>query len=126
MKILLNTLCGLLLTSAAGVAQAPPAGPVTQVLATLTVKPGIQRDQLMKVMLEEVRATVQLHLDGKIQQWFGRGDGKGVVFIMNCKDTAEARALTDQLPLIREKFAEFEFMPLTPLSPLRVLLDAKH
>src|SRR5271154_2814413 len=100
-------------------AQTPPP---TQILATLTVKPNVARDQIMKVMPEEVRATVRLYLDGKIQQWYSRGDGKGVVFIMNCSSAAEAKAVTDQLPLRQSNLADFEFMPLNPLGPLRVLL----
>ena len=94
----------------------------TQVLATLTVKDGIVRADLTKTMPEEVRATVQLYLDGKIQQWFARADGKGVVFLLNCKTVDEAKAITDTLPLIKGKFASFEFMPLGPLTPLRILM----
>jgi hypothetical protein len=111
----------LLLATAPIFAQIQP-GPITQVMATLTVKTGAARDQLMKVMPDEVRATVKLYLDGKIQQWYSRGDGKGVMFIMNCKSVAEAKAITDELPLIKANFAEFEFMALGPLGPLRILL----
>jgi hypothetical protein len=103
-------------------AQAPPPTQPNQVLAILTVKADAARDQLMKVLPAEVRDTVQLYLDGKIQQWYSRGDGKGVVFIMNCKDAAEAKVLTDQLPLSKAKLVDFDYMPLAPLSPLRVLL----
>ena len=54
-------------------AAAPP--PITAVLATLTVKPGVDRTALLNTMPQEVSDTVKLYLDGKIQQWFGRGDG---------------------------------------------------
>ena len=93
-------------------------------MATLSVKPAIERDRIMKVMPDEVRATVKLYLDGKIQQWYAKADGKGVVFIMNCGSVAEAKALTDELPLVKGSFAEFEYMALTPLTPLRILLAA--
>ncbi len=95
---------------------------VTQVLATLTVKEGVTRDQIMKVMQTEVRDTVKLYLDGKIQQWYARGDGKGVVFLLDCKTVDEAKALMDTLPLSKNNFATFEYMPLGPLTPLRLLL----
>lgn len=101
----------------------PPAAPkVTHVMATLTVNKDITRDQVMKVMQQEVRDTVQLHLDGHIDQWYARGDGKGVVFILNVKSVAEAKALLEELPLIKEKLATFEYMTLGPLSPLRILI----
>lgn len=100
-----------------------PTAP-TQVLAILTVKDGIARDQLMKAMPGEVRATVQLYLDGKIQQWFSRGDGKGVVFLLDCKTVEEAKALMESLPLSKEKLVSFDYMPLGPLTPLRLLLGS--
>lgn len=109
----------LLLVAAASLRAQPP---VTSVLATLSVKPGIDRAQLVKVMPEEVRETVKLYLDGKIQQWYSRGDGKGVVFVMSCKSAAEAKAITDALPLSKGGFVTFEFMTLGPLTPLRYLL----
>jgi len=100
----------------------PPAAPTTAILTTLTVKSDIDRAQLAKVMPAEVRDTVKLYLDGKIQQWYARSDGKGVVFILNCSTVAEAKALTDTLPLSKNKLADFEYMPLGPLTPLRYLL----
>ena len=103
-------------------AQSPTTPKVTNVMATLTVKPGITRDQIMKVMQTEVRDTVQLYLDGKIQQWFARGDGKGVVFILDCKSVEEAKGILEALPLIKQNFASFDYMPLGPLAPLRLLL----
>ena len=96
--------------------------PTNAVLTTLTVKSDVDRAQLMKVMPAEVRETVKLYLDGKIQQWYARSDGKGVVFILNCSSVAEAKALTDTLPLSKNKLADFEYMPLGPLTPLRFLL----
>jgi hypothetical protein len=114
------TACLLLIAAGALSAQTPPV--TTAVLTTLTIKPGIERAQVTKTMPEEVRATVKLYLDGKIQQWYARSDGKGVVFIMNCGTVAEAKALTDTLPLSKAGLASFEYMPLGPLTPLRILL----
>jgi len=119
--------CGILIAISLmpAAAAAQPAGaapPITAVLATLTVKPGIDRTALLSTMPQEVTDTVKLYLDGKIQQWFARGDGRGVVFIMNAKSVEEAKAITDALPLIKSNLATFEFMPLGPLTPLRFLL----
>ena len=106
-------------------AQQPPVAPAapTQVLATLTVNPDTDRAALMKVMPGEVRDTVKLYLDGKIQQWYSRSDGRGVVFILNATSTAEAKALMDSLPLMKANLVTFEYMPLAPLAPLRMLLQ---
>jgi hypothetical protein len=102
--------------------QPAPAAPVTAVMAVLTVKADADQAARARVMPDEVRATVQLYLDGKIQQWFSKADGRGVMFIFNCSTVAEAKALTDELPLVKGKFATFEFTALAPLTPLRYLM----
>ena len=80
----------------------PPQPKITGVLTILSPKPEVTPERVMKIMPAEIRATVPLYLDGKIQQWFTRGDGRGVIFILNCKDVAEARALIESLPLSKE------------------------
>ena len=118
------TLCAVVFCAAIPLrAQAPAATPATQVLTALTVKADIDRAQLMKVMPDEVRATLKLYLDGKIQQWYSRSDGRGVIFILNCTTAAEAKAITDGLPLSKANLATFEYTPLSPLAPLRMLLQ---
>ena len=104
-------------------AQPPAAAPTTQVLTALTVKTDVDRAQIMKVMPDEVRATVKMYLDGKIQQWYSRSDGRGVVFILNATSVADAKALTDQLPLSKANLATFEYTALSPLGPLRMLIQ---
>jgi hypothetical protein len=103
-------------------AQTPATPPTTGVLATLTVKGDVSREQIAKVMPDEVRDTVKMYLDGKIQQWFARADGRGVVFILSAASAADAKALTDSLPLSKAGFVTFDYMPLTPLTPLRMLI----
>jgi hypothetical protein len=100
----------------------PPQPKITAVLAILTPKPGVTLEQIMRIMPAEIRATVPLYLDGRIQQWFTRGDGRGVIFILNCKDVAEARALIDSLPLSKENLLDEQFIPVGPLSALGMLL----
>ena len=46
---------------------------------------------------------MRLYLNGPIRQWYSRGDSKGVVFMLDCKDVAEAHAVMDGLPLSAEK-----------------------
>jgi hypothetical protein len=100
----------------------PPQPKITGVLTILSPKPGVIPEQIMKIMPAEIRATVPLYLDGKIQQWYTRGDGRGVIFILNCQDVTEARALIESLPLSKENLVEEQFIPLGPLLPLGILL----
>lgn len=116
-------LATILLGAAAVSAQtSAPAAPTTGVLTMLTVKSDVQRADLMKVIPNEVRDTVKLYLDGKITQWYARSDGRGVVFILNATTVADAKAITDTLPLSKANLATFEYVALTPLTPLRMLI----
>jgi hypothetical protein len=72
-----------------------PTPKTTEVMVILTAKQGVSRDQIMKVMPAEIRATVKLYLDGRIRQWYSRGDGRGVVFFLM------RRPLTKLTPLWR-------------------------
>jgi hypothetical protein len=99
----------------------PPQPKTTAVLVLLTVKQGVTREQLMKVMPAEIKATVELYLNGKISQWFSRGDGKGVVFLLDAKDVAEARTLMEGLPLHKQDLMDHEYIPVGPLMPLQLL-----
>ncbi len=114
--------CAVVLFAASANAQPPAPTPTTAVLVSLTIKPDADRAQVLKTLPDEVRATVNLYLEGRIQQWFSRSDGRGVIFIVNAPDTDTAKAAIEQLPLAKAGLANFEYTGLGPLSPLRVLL----
>jgi hypothetical protein len=93
----------------------------TEVLVIETPQPGVTPQQIMAVMPEEIRATVKLYLDGKIRQWYSRGDGKGVVFLVDAKTEDEARAIMETLPLSKEHLMDHQYIPVGPLMPLKAL-----
>jgi hypothetical protein len=105
------------------VAQAQAASTTTTgVMVILTVKTGVAREQVMAVMPDEIRQTVQLYLDGKIREWYSRSDNRGVVFLLNAKDVAEAQTVMEGLPLTRQNLMDHEYIALGPLVPLRLLM----
>jgi hypothetical protein len=94
----------------------------TEVIVIETPKPGVTAQQIMAVIPEEIRATVKLYLDGKIRQWYSRGDGKGAVFVVDAKTEEEARAIMETLPLAKEHLMDHQYIPVGPLMPLRALM----
>jgi hypothetical protein len=96
----------------------------TAVLVIETSKPGVTPQQIIAVIPEEIRATVKLYLDGKIRQWYSRGDGKGVIFLVDAKTEDEARAVMETLPLAKKQLMDHEYIPVGPLMPLRALMGA--
>jgi hypothetical protein len=103
-------------------AQAPTPPKATDVLVMMTVKPGVQREQIGKLAPVEIRAAVRLYLDGKIRQWFQRTDGLGIVFIVPVEDITEAQAIMETLPLAQAHLVDLQYFALSPLGPLGTLL----
>jgi hypothetical protein len=96
----------------------------TAVLVIETPKQGVTPQQIMALIPDEIQATVKLYLDGKIREWYSRGDGKGVIFLVDVKTEDEARALMETLPLAKEQLMNHEYIPVGPLMPLRALNPA--
>jgi len=130
MKAIRHTLLALTLTltgatsmTAPSLAQAQATSSVTTgVMVILTVKAGVTREQVMAVMPDEIRQTLQLYLNGKVREWYSKSDGRGVVFLLDARDTAEAHAIMDDLPLGRQNLMDHDYIAVGPLLPLRLLL----
>ena len=130
MKALRNVVFALTLTLAgatsmtnSSVAQAQTSSPTTtRVMVILTVKAGVAREQVMAVMPAEIRTTVQLYLNGRIREWYSRGDDRGVVFLLDARDVAEAHTIMEGLPLGKENLMDHEYIAVGPLLPLRLLI----
>jgi hypothetical protein len=104
-------------------AQAQASSPTTTaVMVILTVKSGVTREQVMAVMPAEIRETVQLYLNGKIREWYSRGDGRGAVFLLDARDAAEAAVVMEALPLAKQNLIDHEYIAVGPLLPLRLLM----
>ena len=108
--------------SQSGGVPSPAIPKTTEVLVIQTVKQGVTPQQVFALMPDEIRATVKLYFDGKIRQWYSRGDGRGVVFLVDAKTEDEARALMETLPLAKEHLMDHVYLPVGPLMPLRALM----
>jgi hypothetical protein len=117
------TVTGAMPMTNSSVAQAQGLSTTTTgVIVVLTPKAGVTREQIMAVMPGEIRETVQLYLNGKIREWFSRSDGRGVVFLLDARDVAEAQAIMEHLPLAKQDVVDHEYIAVGPLLPLRLLM----
>jgi hypothetical protein len=117
------TLIGATCMTHPSLAQAQVASPTTTgVMVIVTAKAGVTREQAMAVMPSEIRQTVQLYLNGKIREWYSRGDGRGVLLLLDTRDVVEAQTMMQGLPLAKENIADYEYIAVGPLMPLRLLL----
>ena len=128
-KTLRNVVFGLALTLVGATsatdssAQAQTSSPpVTGVIVILTPKAGVTREQVMAAMPAEIRATLQLYLNGKIREWYSRSDGRGAVLLVDTRDVTEAQTMMDGLPLGKENLMDREYIAVGPLLPLGLLI----
>jgi hypothetical protein len=129
MKVIRNVVLALTLTLIGATSMAHPSAAQAQatsptttgVMVILTVKVGVTREQVMAIMPAEIRQTVQLYLNGKIREWYSRGDGRGVILLLDTRDVAEAQATMEGLPLAKQNLMDHEYIAVGPLLPLGLL-----
>lgn len=119
-----SSLVALLFLTAASPGHAQPASvptPTTRILAIGTLNPGVDPAAARAILPTEVRETVNLYLEGKIDQWYSLQGRAGVAFILNVTDLAAAHEMLEKLPLGQAHLMSFDLIPLAPLNPLRQL-----
>jgi hypothetical protein len=94
-----------------------------KVMAIGTLKP-LTPEQRQQYMPKEVPATLQLYLDGKMEQFWQRDKEAGVIFLMTVDSVDEAARLLKALPLGQANLLTFELVPVGPLLPLGMLMKA--
>jgi hypothetical protein len=95
-----------------------------KVFAIATSKPTLTPDKLQQYMPAEVSATLQHYLDGTVEQFWFR-EKLGPIFLMNVESVEQAKASLAELPLAANELMTYEVFPVTPLSPLRLLIHGK-
>jgi len=95
-----------------------------KVFAIASKSSNVAIEEVRKRLPNEVPATLKLYLEGKIEQFWFR-ENMGPIFLMNVDTLDEARGILGSLPLVTEGLMTYEYMPVTPLSPLRTLIQGK-
>jgi hypothetical protein len=95
-----------------------------KVMAIAAPTTALTPDTLKPYMPSEVPHTLQLYLDGKVEQfWFV--EKSGPIFLMNVESIEQARATLDTLPLVAAGLMTYDLKPVGPLIPLgRLIPDA--
>ena len=92
-----------------------------KVMAIGTLK-ALSHEQRQQYLPKEVPATLQLYLDGKMEQFWLRDKEEGVIFLMSVGSVDEADRLLKALPLGQVNLLTFDLMPIGPLLPLGMLM----
>jgi hypothetical protein len=95
-----------------------------KVMAIASPKAALTPELLKPHMPKEVPHTLQLYLEGKIEQFWFR-EKLGPIFLMNVESIEEAKATVDQMPLVAANLMTYDLMPVGPLAPLGMLIQGK-
>jgi hypothetical protein len=93
-----------------------------KVMAIASPKAALTPEVLKPHMPHEVPHTLQLYLDGKIEQFWFR-EKVGPIFLMNVASLEEAKTTIDAMPLVAANLVSYELMPVGPLVPLGRLIQ---
>ena len=83
-----------------------------------------ENGQFRQIPARLMRVCPPPGFDGKIRQWYSRGDGRVVVFLVDAKTDDEARAIMETLPLAKEQLMDQVYIPVGPLIALKALMGA--
>lgn len=93
-----------------------------KILAIANVDPNITFKKIQPHLEAEVKYAWKLYKEGTFREMYSRLDRPlGVVFVLECSGVDEARKILNELPFVREKFIDFEIIPLGPFSYFETL-----
>lgn len=95
-----------------------------KVFAIASAQPTLTPEKLQQHMPNEVPSTLKLYLDGKVEQFWFR-EKLGPIFLMNVDSVEEAKTTLNALPLVADGLMTYEYLPVTPLMPLGLLIQPK-
>jgi len=93
-----------------------------KVMAIASPTAAMNPDTLKPHMPAEVPHTLQLYLDGTIDQFWFR-ERKGPIFLMNVETEDQAHVVLNTLPLVKASLMTYEVMQVGPLMPLGRLIQ---
>lgn len=95
-----------------------------KVMAIATKTAAWTPEQFEELIPQEAPHTLQLYLDGKIEQFWLR-EKVGPIFLMNVESLDDAKATLNTLPFVSEGLHTYELLPVAPLAPLGRLMPGK-
>jgi hypothetical protein len=95
-----------------------------KVFAIASIPSNVALADVRKHLADEAGATLKLYLDGKVEQFWFR-ENMGPIFLMNVGTLDEAKGILGSLPLVAGELMTYDYLPVTPLSPLRMLIQGK-
>lgn len=93
-----------------------------KLLAIARVDPQTTLEAIQPHLEAEVTYAWKLYKEGTVREMYACQDRRlGVVFVLECSSTDQAREALNGLPFVREKLIDFDIIPLGPFSYFEML-----
>jgi len=93
-----------------------------KILAIAKINPQTTPEKIGPYLEAEVKTAWKLYKEGTVREMYSWQDRRlGVIFMLECSTTDEARKKLDELPFVSEKLIDFELIPLGPFSYFETL-----
>lgn len=93
-----------------------------KILAIAKIDPQTTPEKIKPWLEAEVKYAWKLYKEGMVREMYSCPDRSlGVVFILECSSTDDARKILDGLPFVQEKLISFDFIPLGTFSYFEML-----
>lgn len=95
-----------------------------KIIAISSNLPGVSDKQFVPHLKAEALHVWEMMQTNLLREIYFRADESSAVLILECASIAEAQALLDSLPLVKENLITFELIPLVPYPGLARLFAA--
>lgn len=86
-------------------------------------RPGVTPDQYQPYLKSEAARVWELYQNGYIRESYFHAHKHTAVFVLECGDLQEARALLQTLPLVEAGLITFDLLPLVPYDGFARLFE---
>ncbi|NVO12313.1 MAG: superoxide dismutase [Bacteroidales bacterium] len=84
---------------------------------------GASLEKIQPFLKDEARHAWKLHKEGYLRELNFRTDRPGVIVVMEVDSIEQAREIMSELPLVREKLIDFEYIPVGAFLPFEDLFE---
>jgi muconolactone delta-isomerase len=83
--------------------------------------PGVKMEQIMELLKVECEHVWDLHKAGIIREFYLDTNHHSAVLFFECEDVDEAKKVSSEFPLIKEKLIDFDYIPLGAFAPMETM-----
>ena len=87
-----------------------------RIFALEKFRSGVTLEQAKQMLKKECRAVWELYKQDILREIYYLQGEPGVMIVLECENIEAAKAITSELPIVKEGYCEFDFFPVVPFK----------